>query len=180
MKVTDLHLYPNHTFKLRKLTLDDSSEASVMVHKPSEEGLLVRPGSLKFHPAPISLLPKKGEGKEVTVWDQLLAMPDPDYIPPKKVSRFAIFNGDNPFLVVTSAGCIIPMPDIPREKTRHVDVMEQCSEVEQEAIDSKGMGAAMRQKFLMTTQVIFAGVVALAAIAATAAMLPKIMDNFSW
>jgi len=180
MKVTNLHLYPNHTFKLRHLTLDDSTEASVMVHKASEEGILVRPGSLKFHPASTPLFPKEVDGERVTAWDQLLAMPDPDYIPPKRVSRWATFNGDNPFLVITSAGCIIPMPDKPKEKTAHVHIMEQCSEVEQEAIDSKGMGAAMRQKFLLATQVVFAGVVALAAIAATAAMLPKIMDNFQW
>lgn len=175
MKVTDLHLFPNHTFQVRQLSLDDSSRAKVLVHNGSQEAVLVRPKALRFHPAPIPLLPIK-EG--ASAWSQLLSYPDPEYIPTKKVSGFAFFNGDNPFLIVTSAGSCIPMPSVKGERVKHIEVKQQSSAVVQEAIDSKGLGAAMRQKWLIGIQVIFAGVVALATIAATAAMLPAIMDRF--
>lgn len=173
-KVTDLHLYPDHTVSIRQLNLDDSTAMKALMPSNLNEVVLVRPGSIKFNPQPIVLR----FSEKATAWEQLEALPDPVTVIPKKVSGWAYFTGDNPFLSISSAGSIVPMPDRPGEKVSHSEVLRQYSEIEQAAIDSKGIGAVARQNAMMSIQVILAGICALAAILAAVAMVPRIMENF--
>ena len=184
MKVTNLDLLPHHTFRIRKMEVDSPTAMKALVHKGSGEAVLVRQQSIKFNPDHILLLPiwkphDDGTIRFVPTWEQLLALPDPEYVVPKEVSRWAFFTGDNPFLHITSAGSIVPMPDKAGERISHLEVMQQYSEIGQAAIHSKGTAAALRHSMGMTAQVILAGVVALAAIIGAVSMLPTIMERFS-
>ncbi len=168
MKVTNVHLLPNHTFAIRQLDLEESSAARAFVHKPSQEAILVRDKAQQFNPQPIVL----------HSWDELVALADPEYVVPKKVGRFAFFSGDNPFLMMTSAGAILPMPTSPDEIVPHAVVHRQWTAVKQASFSAKGPGAKAHQSVSVATQVIFAGIAALGAIAAFLSMLPRILERF--
>ncbi len=161
MKVTNIHLLPNHTFEIRKLDLEESSAARAFVHKSSQEAILVRDKAQQFNPQPITL----------HSWDDLVALTDPEYVVPKEVGRFAYFSGDNPFLMMTSAGSILPIPTKPDVVVPHAEVHRQWTAVKQASFSAKGPGAKAQQSVSVATQVIFAGIAALGAIAATLSML---------
>ena len=168
MKSTNLHLFPDHTYQMRKLVLDSAVVARAFLHKATSEAVLVREGTQLFNPKPIVL----------STWAELEALPDPEYIEPKNVSSWAFFTGDNPFLVVTSAGSIIPMPNKPEQTVPHSEIHRQWTSVKQASISTNGVAAKNQQHFMLGIQVVLAGIAALGAIAATLAMLPSIMAGY--
>jgi len=174
MKVTCLDLLPHHSFRIRKMEVDSPTAMKALSHNKSGEAVLIRHQQIRYNPRPIVLLPKDGE----TAWQQLLALPDPPSVTPKEVGSWAFFTGDNPFLQITSAGSILPMPMDPDEKVSYLEVLEQYSEIDQGAEHSHGAAMVLRHAMAMTTQVILAGACALLAIVAAVTMLPSIMERF--
>ena len=174
MKVTVLDLLPHHSFRFRKMEVDSPTAMKALSYKKTGEAVLIRKQEIRYNPEPITLNSQDG----LSAWQQLLALPDPLSVSPKSVSQWAFFTGDNPFLQITCAGSILPMPLVSGERVPYLEVLEQYSEIDQGAEHSHGAVAVLRQASAMTTQVILAGACALLAIVAAVAMLPTIMERF--
>ena len=174
MKVTNLDLLPHHSFRFRKMEVDSPTAMKALSHKKSGEAVLIRNQVIRYNPEPVTLHPRE----KLSAWQQLLVLPDPSSVTPKSVSRWAFFTGDNPFLQITSAGSILPMPLSPKEQVPCIEVLEQYSEIDQGAGHSYGAASVLQHATAMTTQVILAGSCALLALVAVVAMLPTIIERF--
>jgi len=156
------------------MAVDSPTAMKALSDKRTGEAVLIRHRQIRYNPQQVILLPKDGK----TAWQQLLSLHDPVSVTPKTTSPWAFFTGDNPFLQITSAGSILPMPTGPDEKVPYLEVLEQYSEIDQGAEHSHGAISALRHATAMTTQVILAGVCAVLAIVAAISMLPGIIERF--
>jgi len=148
MKVTDLDLLPHHSFRFRKMDVDSLTAMKALSHTKTGEAVLIRKQVIRYNPMPVVLLPQEGE----SAWERLLGLPDPPSVTPKGVSPWAFFTGDNPFLQITSAGSILPMPLIYGEQVPYLDVLRQYSEIDQGAEHSHGAASVLSHATAMTTQ----------------------------
>lgn len=168
MKVSNLDLLPNRTFRYRNLGLDPHSAMRALIHRGTAEAVLVTENAVKIHPTPITL----------QSWAELVKYPDPEEVIPKKVSGWSWLSGDNPFLIITSAGNPFPFPDNPETNLSYEEARTIYVEAVQAALHSKGIASAMQQGMGAIIQGILAGVCVLGAILVAAGLLPRILDRF--
>lgn len=168
MKVNNLDLQPNRTFRFRKLELDDRTAMRALVHQKTEEAILVTESAVKYHPATI----------ELDTWQQLLDLADLEEETPKTVSPWAWITGDNPFLVVTSAGNPFPFGEGPENQVDYDEALRLYTEATQAALHSRGIAAAISQSFGLAIQGIMAGICVVGAIITAAVLIPKILETW--
>lgn len=168
MKVTNLDLQPNRTFRMRKMELDSQAAMRALVHRGTQEAVLVEEEDVKFHPATVTL----------ESWQNLVTYPDPEEETPKKVSAWAWLTGDNPLLMLSSAGNPFPIPDDPEKSGSYESYRRAYTECYQAAVHSRGINAATRERMGLIIQGILAGVCAIGAVVTAAALLPRILERF--
>lgn len=167
MKVSNLDIQPNKTFRWRKLQLDPFAAMRALRHKGTSESVLITPGSVKINPRPVHF-PK---------WVDLVTYKDPEEVIPKRLSRWAWITGDNPFIILTSSGNPFPFPDHPDKALGYEEAHTIYNTAVQAALHSKGIGAATTDNG-MVAQVMLAGICVLASIITAAALLPRILERF--
>lgn len=168
MKVSNYDVQPNNTLRSRKLALDPQTAMRALIHKGTQEAILVTENSVKYHPQTI----------ELETWKELLALADPEEEIPKKVSSWAWLTGDNPFLVITSAGNPFPLKDTPEEPLDYEEARAIYTEAKQAALHSRGLAAAIHERMGMYLQVVMAGICVLGAIVTVLVLLPRALEGF--
>lgn len=167
MKVSNLNLQPNRTFQFRKMKLDPHTAMRALVHNGSSEAVLVGPTDVKFHP----------EIEFVDTWEELLALPDPEVITAKSISRWALVTGDNPFLLLTAAGNPFPIEDDPEKHLEYEEARQIYTKGRQAALHSRGVAAAIRERWALAIQVILAAICVISAIITVLVLLPTVMEK---
>jgi len=168
MKVSNLDLQPDRTFRYRKLELDNQTAMRALVHKRTEEAILVTDNAVKFHPKP----------KVIQSWQELLSLPDPEEVTHKPVSSWAWLTGDNPFLILTSAGNPFPIEEIPGKNLDYEDARKLYTEGKQAALHSRGIAAAQHERMGLLVQGVLAAICVIGATITVFVLLPKVLERF--
>jgi hypothetical protein len=168
MKVTNLVLRPDKMIKFEKVELNLDNGARTYQNLSSSEAIIALDRD-DINP----------ESRFFNTWDELVRCPDPTNLKPRKVSKFACLTGDNPFLLVSSAGIPLPQQRVKGPRS-YIEVKDWVDRVFQSALQSQGVRRASKdpQQGIAYVMMGVAAVLGIAALCVALIVLPEVISRF--
>lgn len=172
-KVTRYNLSPGRTLTESKVTVDDEGGSRLYLVKPSGkvkgEGIIATPDAVEVNP----------RIRHLQNWADLLKDPVGN-MSPKRVSRWAMFTGDNHSIIVTSAG--VPVAQQRNEGKRPFSEvkpwMDRLSQATDQIVVIARVHSDNSQKNVTIVMMAAAALIGVAALVFAGIAIPELIGRF--